>query len=121
MLDGRGEDVPATGFQAVLHEAEQGQVVALRGPAGEDHFLRADLQHGRYLRGLLDRLFGPLTVEMGAAAGVAELLKEVGLHGLEDTGVHIGPSVLWSKYIGFAIDSLCGKNYFGYLLMFLEE
>ena len=85
MLDGRGENVPPAAFETVVYEAQQGQVVALRGPAGESHFLRPHGQNGRdLLAGRIDRLLCPLSVDVAAAAGVAEIFEEVGRHGLED-------------------------------------
>src|ERR1019366_2797505 len=78
MLDGRGDDVIAR-----LQQAKQRQVVALGAAAGEDDLRRTAVQQ---LRNLLARVLhsgARLLSLLMNGRGVAELLEEVGTHGLK--------------------------------------
>ena len=79
MLDLGADDVPPPGVRAVVGQSEDGQVVAFRCTAGENDFFGLGIDDcGDLMAGLVDTVLGGLAVGMGPAAGVAELLGEVG-------------------------------------------
>src|ERR1035441_1528406 len=78
MLHGRGDDVIAR-----LHQAKQRQVVALGAPAGENNLRRTAVQQlGNLLARVLHGGASLLSLLMNGRR-VAELLEEVGAHGLK--------------------------------------
>src|ERR1039458_5182483 len=104
MLYGRGNDVIAR-----LHQAKQRQVVALGAAAGEDDLRRAAVQQLRNLLArVLHRRARLLSLLMNGRR-VAELLKEVGTHGLKhfrkkrSSGVVIEVDPLHSRFSLFAL------------------
>ncbi|MNX97399.1 hypothetical protein D3C86_1297620 [compost metagenome] len=101
VLDLGGDEVLAL-LGVHLGDALEGEVDRLGGPGGQDDLLAAGVapvvqradQQGDLLAGLLDALLGGPPVGVVAARGVAEVLGEVGQHGLEDPGVHRGGGVV---------------------------
>ena len=89
VLDPGTDDVGLAVLAAPLSQAENRQVVALRGPACEDHFLRFGIhQRGDLLTGFLDGLPGPGPEIMGPAPLVAVLLLKVPAHHLGHRRFH---------------------------------
>ena len=88
MLDGRGEDVGSAGIQAMGHQAELDEVIALgRATREHDLFRPPSEECGNRGSGNLYGVPGLVAVEVGPAPGIAELRQVVGLHGLEDSRV----------------------------------
>src|ERR1017187_4603399 len=119
MLDGRGDDVIAR-----LHQAKQRQVDALGAAAGEDDLRRTAVQQLRNLLArMLHRRARLLSLLMNGRC-IAELLEEVGTHGLKHFGkkrsggvvVEVDP-MHFSLYSGFYSNVLvrfgAGKRGFG--------
>lgn len=78
VFDGGGDDVAASGFLGVSAQAEDCEVVALGGSAGEDDVLALGFDHGGNLVArALHRLLGAVAVFMRAAAGVPEFLAHI--------------------------------------------
>ena len=74
---------------AVLHQAEQSNVVALRRAAREDDFLGLCPEHvGNLLAGVIHGAPGRLAIDMRPAACVSKLRQVVGQHRLEHPWVH---------------------------------
>ena len=96
VLDRASDDVaaallPGGSLGIDLGGALHGEVVALGGAAGEDDFLRVGAdQAGGLLAGGLDAVLGIPAETVVAASGIAELLAEIGKHGLHDAGVAAG-------------------------------
>ena len=98
MLNRRGDEVIAR-----LHQAKQRQVVALGAAAGEDDLRRTAVQQlGNLLARVLHRRARLLSLLMNGRR-VAELLEEVGTHGLKHFGkkrsggvvVEVDPMHFW--------------------------
>ena len=94
VLGGGGDDVVAF-FGIHLGHALDGEVVRFGGAAGEDDFARrgAD-QIGNLLARFIHRLLGHPAELVIAAGGIAEVLREIGQHRLEDAGVHLRGRVI---------------------------
>jgi len=87
VFDPGGDDVAAIGAAAFGFEAEEGEVVALRGAGGEvDVAAVGGDDGGDAVAGGLDGAAGALAEVVGAAAGVGE----VGAHVAEDLVGHAG-------------------------------
>ena len=96
VLVGGGDDVPATGLAGRvlcihLSSALDGEVVALGGAAGEDHFLglRAD-QGGDLFAGGVNGFLGVPAELVVTRTGVAEDFREVGQHRFDHARVGAG-------------------------------
>src|SRR5262245_30899714 len=88
VLDRRGHDMPASGRRAKTGQAQQRNVVTLRGAAGEDHIaaIRAnDLRHN--VARMLNSGTSPRSVFMRAATGVPEVDLEMAQDLLADAGI----------------------------------
>ena len=94
VLGDRGDDVVAL-LAVHFGDALDGEVVALGGAGGEDHFLggRADQLGDALARGL-HAFFGGPAEGVIAAGGIAELLHEVGQHFFQHPRVHGGGGVV---------------------------
>src|SRR5664280_2411486 len=115
MLHGRGDDVIAR-----LHQAKQRQVVALSASAGEDDLRRTAVQQFRNLLArMLYRGARLLSLLMNGRC-IAELLEEVGTHGLKHFGkkrrggvvVEVDPLHFW-LYSNGLVRFGAGKRRFG--------
>ena len=89
MLHGAGENaVGITLLASCKGCAAQSQVIALRAASGKDDLFRSAVQRlGNLLPGGIYRLLGMQTPTM-MGRRVAEMLHEIGLHGLKDAGIH---------------------------------
>ena len=68
--------------------------MAFGGSAGEDHFIPLRSDHGRHLiPGLLDGLFRPGAIVMGATALMAQLIREEAPQDLPHLGFERGGGV----------------------------
>ena len=90
VFGGGGDDVVAL-LLVHLQHALDGQIVRFSRAAGEDDFFGISLDQLRdLLAGVFNRFFCRPAEGMVAAGGVAELLDEVGQHGLQHPGIHRG-------------------------------
>ena len=87
VLDLGGDEVLALLALVGVHDALEGPVVCLGAAGGEEHLVGVGgVDHaGDVLAGLLDGVLRHLA-QVVDGAGVAELLREVGEHRLDDLG-----------------------------------
>ena len=89
MLNRGGEDVLTVRVEAVLHQAEQRDVVALRRAARENDLVRLCPEHfGNLFAGVIHGPPGCLAKAMRPASSVSHLRQMVGQHRLEHPRIH---------------------------------
>ena len=91
MLDRRRHDVASSGFAPPSGESQSREVVALRGAAGEEDFVR---RAGKCLRDpfarLTDRTVRVQSEHVRSAAGISEILGEEAEHQVGDARIDRG-------------------------------
>jgi hypothetical protein len=81
--------MPLARFIPKLRQSEQRKIVAFRGTARKDDFMRLGVNYRSYLfAGSLNGTLGPRTELVGSAPCVSEILRKILQHKVFHTGVN---------------------------------